>query len=793
MCSSRVTTLRGLFVLTLALVGLLPPMAARAQDTTGTGSVGGTVTSPDGPAPFVTVCVQNSSRCAVTGEDGTFRLADVRAGDYRLEITAPGQPPILTEPIDVHAGLTRQVDITVPRLDAVRESVTVTAAALDAPAEVKSSAFLIDSKTVFRSAGALQDVSRYVQALPGVAIGSNDFRNDIIVRGGSPLENLFVVDNVEVPNINSFANFASAGGTVSLLDAGVLRDVTFLTGGYPASYVNRTSSVLQIAQREGDRTRFRGRATLGFAGAGAILEGPLRGGRGSYIVSTRRSFLDFFTEDIGFGGVPVLYSVNAKAVYDLNDRDRVWLVNLTGVDRIRLGRTDTTEADDDIANFDIRYRGRRAATGVNWQRLFTNGVGLLGVTHSYAAVGSTVKDLVRNGVPAAGTPAADVIANGAVIYREDSGEQETTVKYDLTRTVARLGTLQTGGTLKVFRLRYQVASPYGSDSPYAQQPGLNPIDLTMTRTSPQSGAYAQVTSRPVARLDTTIGVRADRYSYLGETRISPRASARYALTPRLGASLSWGRYAQQPPFLFLAAFPDNRDLVPFSATHLVGGLSYVTAARLRVGVELYRKRYTDYPVARDLPELSLANIGDTFNVREVLFPLVSAGRGLAQGIELSAEKPDNGTWWGQANVAFSRARHAGLDGVLRNGSFDYPVVLNVTGGRRLTSRWELAGRVTMLGGRPYTPFDAARSTAQRRAIYDLSRVNAERASAYARVDVRADRQFTVRGSDLLVFVGVQNLLNRKNFGGYTWNTGLNEASTSDQMGAFPLIGMEWRF
>ena len=123
-------------------------------------------------------------------------------------------------------------------------------------------------------------MSRYVQGLPGVVIGTNDFRNDIIVRGGSPLENLFVVDNVEIPNINAFANFASAGGTVSLLDAELLQDVTFLTGGYPAPYINRTSSVLQVTQREGSRKEFGGWATLGFAGAGAILEGPHQRGEG---------------------------------------------------------------------------------------------------------------------------------------------------------------------------------------------------------------------------------------------------------------------------------------------------------------------------------------------------------------------------------------------------------------------------------------------------------------------------------------------------------------------------------
>ena len=85
-------------------------------------------------------------------------------------------------------------------------------------------------REILRSAGAQQDVSRYVRSLPGVAIGADDFRNDIIVRGGSPLENLFIVDNIEVPNINTFANFASAGGTVGILDAALIQDVSFPRG-----------------------------------------------------------------------------------------------------------------------------------------------------------------------------------------------------------------------------------------------------------------------------------------------------------------------------------------------------------------------------------------------------------------------------------------------------------------------------------------------------------------------------------------------------------------------------------
>ncbi|MEQ1757141.1 MAG: TonB-dependent receptor [Vicinamibacterales bacterium] len=764
-----------------------------AQDTTGTGAIAGRVTTAGAPVPLVTVCVVDSIRCVISGEDGGFRIGDVRAGDYRLEITPPGLPPQVTMPIDVHAGLTRQVDIDLPRVDAVTESVVVTGASLEAPIEAKTSAFLISAATVFRSAGALQDVSRYVQSLPGVVVGSSDFRNDIIVRGGSPLENLFIVDNVEVPNINSFANFASAGGTVSLLDSSVIRDVTFLTGGYPASYVNRASSVLQVAQREGDRERVRGRATVGFAGSGGVLEGPLRDGRGSWIVSARRSFLDFFTDDIGFGGVPVLYSINAKAVLDAGERDRLWVVNLSGIDRIRLGRTADSEPDEEVFNLDIRYRGRRSATGFNWQHVYDKGVALLGVTHSYASVGSTVKDLVRTGVPPQGIDVDELIANSPTVYFEDSREDETTFKYDFSRTINRVGSLQTGATYKVFRLRYRVDSPFGADSPYFPKGDANPIALRLGDTTPQTGAYAQVTSTPARRLETTVGIRADRFSYLDRTTLSPRVSARLTLSAKLAATGAFGTYAQQPPFLFVAAFPSNRTLRPLRATHWVSGLSYSPVAGARLGVEVYRKIYSDYPVSRDVPSLSLANIGDTFNVREVLFPLESRGRGVAYGVEFSAERLDTGTWWGQGNLAFARARHAGADGVLRNGSFDYPVVLNLTAGRRLGARWEVAGRATVLGGRPYTPFDAVLSGAQRRGVYDLARINAVRAPAYGRIDVRVDRRIAYARSELLLFVGIQNVTNRRNFGGTTWNRQANSEEANEQLGIFPLVGLEWRF
>ena len=627
----------------------------------------------------------------------------------------------------MRAGLDGNVEITLPAVESFQQTITVTAPAFQAPAEVKNSGFLVEPREILKSAAALQDVSRYVQGLPGVVIGTNDFRNDIIVRGGSPLENLFVVDNVEIPNINAFANFASAGGTVSLLDAELLQDVTFLTGGYPAPYINRTSSVLQVTQREGNRKEFGGWATLGFAGAGAILEGPINAGKGSWVVSARRSFLDSSPTTWDSAACRCVYSFNAKAVYDLSPRDRIWVVNIAGIDEIRLGLSESTDLDDEIANFDIRYDGWRSATGFNWQRIFgSRGVGLLGITHSEAKVGQQVKDLVADGVPPAGVPPEDIIARSPVVYFEDSREGETTIKYDLTLHLPFLETVQAGGSFKTFRIDYTAESPYGNDTPYSPVPGIDPFFLDTRFRSYQSGAYLQASKQVAARVNVTLGGRFDHYDILSQARFSPRAGVKVRLTDTLSWNSSVGSYYQQPAFLFVSAFPQNAALVPWRADHYVTGLAWSPGADMRVTVEAYRKNYTDYPVASGLPSVSLANIGDTFDVREILFPLTSAGEGRSQGVELFVEKRLTSKLYGQGNLSLSRTRHAGLDGVRRPGSFDYPFVFNLLGGYRLSPVWEFSARVSFLSGRPFTPYDQAVSTAQRRGVYDLTRVNAER-------------------------------------------------------------------
>lgn len=765
-----------------------------AQDTAGVGSISGLVKDPAGKAlKGARVCVASTARCGETADSGMFHITEVRAGASRLEITALGQAPFLSPEIQVRAGLDASIEIDLPTIDALQQSVTVADSVFVPTEEIKTSGYLIQRYQIFKAAGAEQDVSRFVQTLPGVAIGTNDFRNDLIVRGGSPLENLFVVDNVEIPNINNFANFAAAGGTTSLLDADLIRDVIFLTGGFPAPYINRTSSVLQITQREGDREAFSGRVSLGSAGLGAILEGPIRKERGSWVFSAKRSFVDAFTKDIGIGGVPVNYNFNTKALYDLTSRDRIWLVNITGVDKIRLGATNNKKYTDDpeLNLVDVRYSGWRSATGLNWQHLFgERGVGLLGLTNSEASVSQTTKDLFKFGLTAPSV--SDLIAKTPVLFSENNHEGESTLKYDLTVYAPILDKVQAGGSFKIFRVQYDTAQPFGQDNPYSPVQNVNPLFFKKNLLAYESGGYVQSTRNAGSRLNLTIGGRVDNYQAIGKTRFSPRLGLSYRLNNKLSLRSSYGIYFQQPLLLFVEAFPQNRGLNPIRATHIVTGLSYTLSPTIRASVEAYEKIYSNYAVSTQFPSFSLANAGDTFAVTDILLPYASAGRGRARGIEFLLEKKFSARWYGQTDVSISKTRFAGLDGILRPGTYDYPVIFNALAGYHVRKNWDLSARFVFLSGKPYTPFDETLSKAQQRGVYDLARINAVRAPDYLRLDVRVDRTFMVRKKPLLLFGGVQNLTDRRNIAQAAWDRALGQTRFNRQLGVFPIIGLDWK-
>ena len=150
-----------------------------------------------------------------------------------------------------------------------------------------------------------------------------------------------------------------------------------------------------------------------------------------------------------------------------------------------------------------------------------------------------MKDLVFNGQPPPGTPIDEVIAGSPTVFFEDSREGESTLKYDLTFYSRFFRKVQAGGSAKMFRVDYDVRSPYGSDIPYAPDGSTDAFDVRARFNAYQSGAYVQATTGLTSRLDVSIGGRVDNYDYLGATRLSPRASASSVAAAAISVSGWW--------------------------------------------------------------------------------------------------------------------------------------------------------------------------------------------------------------------------------------------------------------
>jgi hypothetical protein len=732
------------------------------------------------PVAAAVVLVDTTGGSAITGADGRFKIENVPSGIQTVRVESTGYEPVSSPELKISPRRATTVSIDMIPSPQFREVVRVTAPSESRISGVTTSGFGIANEEIRRSAGSLGDINRFVQALPGLAPGG-DIRNDMVTRGGSPLENLIRVDGFETPTLSHFSTVGSTGGVITLLHNELVGDATFLAGGFPAEYGDRLSSVLDIRLREGNRTRHAFEADLNFAGASIVGEGPLGTG-GSWIGSFRQSFVDRFANSAGIRSVPEMSAHTFKAVYDIGHRHKLWVVTLGGAERVDFNMDDSDPDEPDFVG--IEQRGARVLLGVGWQHLlWRRAFGVFSFSTSAAGYKIDMRDRQ--------------IAADSLILRDHSGESATTMQYDVSWQASNTWSLRGGAAVKALGRDLDLAQPRGVQTPYSVKPREDTpgVTLDFNATSAITAAYLQASGQVLPRLTLTGGIRLETFEALSDAvEAGPRGGVEFRLSPKTRLSLSAGRYHQQPELVTVVAVPQNAGLVPIEADHLVAGVKYEPQPGLLMSAEIYRKWYRSYPVSLQYPQLTLANHGSEFNTSDLLLlPMSSAGKGQARGLEFFLKKRLDGGLYGQIAYSWSRTEQAALDGVLRRGAFDTPHVVTVVGGSQLGQRWELSGRFTMASGRPYTPPLGTESVEQNRLIYDPARFNAERLPAFHRLDLRLDRKFRVLGRSGSLFAELQNLYNHRSVIEYSWNQKTRALYAEKQLGLLPVIGINVEF
>jgi hypothetical protein len=608
----------------------------------------------------------------------------------------------------------------------------------------------ITAREVEASAGTFGDPSRFMQTLPGVVM-DNDQRNDFIVRGGNPAETLFVIDNIQIPSINQLAMSDTTGGFVSMIDEAAVQHMTLHTDAYDSKFDQRLSAVLEISTRPEGQVGYHMRSEFGIGGAGGSMTRPL-GKDGSLFVSARRSVLNLFTNDIGMNGVPIYNNGLVRADGRIDAKNNWWGLSLTGIDSMAIHPSHGDAAETNP--FDITYSGWRNTTGANWQHVFS--------AKSFGVVSASNSEQQQT------TNESAQMLENAQVYYENSHDGITTLKYDWTYAAKHWLTWTAGGQTSVDRLNYDVQQPIGLPNPYTADP--TPGDATSINrvfTAASSAAYGQAAIMLPHGMKVVAGERVSQWAIVGRTVATGKV---VFSAPVLGKTVHVGyaEYAQLPPALYLLAFSNQHGLTPIRSRHVTAGVNLLDTPRARISVEGYQKRYSDYPVAVNFPQLTMANIADTFGQAFLMFPMTSQGLGVARGAELAVDVRPLRRLTLSSSLSYMRSWYSGLDGVLHKGNYDLPVVGNVSGNALLGKGWTASFRYSGSSGKPYTPDNYALSLEQGRDVYDLTQLNSQRAPDYSRLDFRAEWTHPMKRGTMMLHVGLDNALGTSNFYSNLW-------------------------
>jgi len=725
------------------------------------------------PIPGAVVAIIGSTAGANTGIDGVYRIGGLDPGYYNVRVSMLSYKTILKNRVMVRSNAPTILDVELEPNPIKMQGVVVRPSFFEKAKDAPASSQRMDFEEIIAQPGGSWDVQRSVQALPAVVSGA-DQDNEIIVRGGNYGENLFVLDNIDIPNPNHFAWQGTGGGPVTMINTDYVRQVDFYAGAFPARYGDKASSVLDIKYREGLSDRLHAKLDLGMAGAGANLEGPM--GNGSFMVSGHRSFLGLVAGSFGLTAIPHYYDLQGKAVYRLSPRLKLSAVGIYGDDWIDIEPGGDMDQEE---NEMVKAKSDQYAGGGTLSALFRNGYASVTLSRTRNHWNQYVTDTL-----------------GVELWNNLSTEIETSAKLEASWRPWPSDEIVFGLFLKrpecYFSQRMKPDTLYlylpGTDSIVGNTGIVNTYDVANDQRTWKYGAYLQNKHSWGGWFTSNAGLRYDRHDFTGHHYLSPRLGLSFHLYQKANLNLAIGRSYQSPDWYQLAMDTANRRLEDKYTDQAVLGLELFISDDMRSTVEAYYKRYRDVPIP-------VSMITDDPNDFSPLY--VNHGKGYAKGVEYFLQKKVKRDLWGTASYSYSVSRAQDPRDPSRefNWDFDYRHVLTLIAGyrrdfrelgwfRSMRSRawykissWlpllpadetELSLKWRYLGGRPYTP--QTYHPEWRRWTLDPGQyVNSARMRPYDRFDLHLQRRWYFGRLNLLAYFDLENVFNGRNEWTYLYN------------------------
>lgn len=709
------------------------------------------------PIEFANILVQGTTTGSTSDLDGNYTFTGITPGFYRLVASFVGFETAVSPEIQVQGNQTTFVDIPVTESALQIKEVVVrqnlNLKRIESPISVLS----IGVQEIEKSAGANRDVSKVVQALPGVG-ATDPNRNDLIVRGGGPSENVFYLDGVEIPVINHFATQGSSGGAIGVINPDFVREINFYTGAFPANRTNALSSVMEIRQKDGSKDRIHSKLSVGASDAALTIDGPLSP-KSTFIVSARQSYLQYLFKFIGLPFLPTYNDFQLKYKYEINKKNEITFIGIGAIDNLTLN-TDLQQTGTEDQKYLLSY------LPIYKQWNYTVGAIYKHFGDGFIDNWVLSRNMLRNSNYKFENN--DETRPKTSDYTSDEAENKLRFERDYPYMPVKL---KVGAGI-----RY---SHYTNDT-YRKlfyNNTVNELNYSTELNLFGYQAFAQASDDFLEeKLKLSLGV-----SFVGNNfnenmknplnQFSPRLSASYMISERLDFNANIGRYAAQPAYTTMGyrettggpLVNKNESLKYITSNQLIMGFEYRPKDKMRMTIEGFYKQYSNYPLSvRE--GISIASQGaDYGQIGDE--EIISTGKGRAYGFEVLYKIME----WNNLNLTstytYFRSEFTDKNGVYRPSSWDTKHLLNLIASYKFRNSWNIATRWRFVGGAPYSPIDEALSTNRaawnitNQPYLDYENFNANRLSSNHQLDIRIDKEFFFKKWALNLYADIQNAYN----------------------------------
>ncbi len=744
--------------------------------------VRGTVLDMDSklPLPGVNIQIAGTNSGTSTDANGNFRLTNVSLGRQSFIVSFIGYNSKTLNDILISSGketvLTIELQESVTSLKEVSITATVEKSkAQNEMAVISVRTFSIEETE--RYAGSLGDPSRMAKNFAGVSTG-DDERNDIIIRGNSPIGLLWRLDGFNIPNPSHFGAMGTTGGAISMLNNNLLSNSDFFSSAFPAEYANATSGVFDLKMRNGNNEKHEFMGQVGFNGFELGAEGPIsKKNKSSFIVNYRYSMLS--------------------------------LLNMMGLE---VGKKSSTPRYQDLS-FKMNFPVKKGYISI---------FGIGGLDRLETTKDTTKRDTIQNNTGVIGVTFVRFLSNKTRIEVKSSIQyaQSKNYEYRYFKPDYMANFQETKFTFSVFektKINAKNNISFGvnftrdyldfSDSSFTTRTDENGDDINYwevlrdTRGSMSLlTAFGQWKHNFSNNLSMSSGLNFLYLDYNQSYNVEPRLGLSYEMSEKHAINMGFGIHSQtQASIVYLSesydsngiAYNSNKNLGLSKSIHGVLGYDLNISKQMRLKLETYYQHLFNIPISQSSPIESLINSGADF---EIIVPdsLVNKATGKNYGVEITLEKFFQNNYYFLVTSSLFQSKYYDYNGVERNTAFNNNFVLNGLFGYELPVGIEKQNRITFnfrgtyAGGNPKLEIDLQKSIAQNRKVINWENAYEKRNPNYFRMDVRIGFKHNKKKFSQEFAIDIQNVTNHNNVLKESYDKKNKVVETEYQMGLFPM-------